>query len=210
MNWIYFYTKRNYLLVKAFFNKKSLVNGSDTYFYKWNRIHNLRKLYNISNLIETGTYYGLTVSKFSNYFDKIFSVEIDKSLYEKNKLFFSKKKNIEILFGDSKAVLPNILDRYNDKNNLANIIFWLDGHCSEGETGKGDEYSPLLNELAVILKYLTYIKPIIIIDDVRLFDGVQYPTFESIKNFFLVYDFNLNIDNDGLIIIDNRILHNSN
>lgn len=209
MNWIYFYTKRNYLLVKSFFDKKNLVNSSDTYFYKWNRIHKLRNLYEIPILIETGTYYGLTVSKFRNYFDKIFSIEIDEPLYEKNKSFFSKIKNIEILFGDSKAVLPNILDRYNDKDNLAKIIFWLDGHCSEGETGIGDEYSPLLNELAVILNYLTYIKPIIIIDDVRLFDGVQYPTLESVRNFFLGYDFTLNIDNDGLIIIDNRLFHKS-
>jgi hypothetical protein len=203
MNWISFFVKRNYLLLKVNFQKNDKIGGSDIYRYKWDRIKNYRNSCNTSIFIETGTYYGLTVSKFKNSFEKIYSIEIDESLFDKNLKLFKNYSNISILLGDSKDRLPEILNTVKRENEgIINVLFWLDGHCSEGETGIGDEYSPLMKELNFILEHLSRIKPVIIIDDVRLFDGVHYPTLNSIKKLLESFNFNLIIDGDGLICLD--------
>ena len=203
MNWISFFVKRNYLLFKAKFQKEDKIGSADTYRYKWSRIEKYRKSCNVSIFIETGTYYGLTVSKFNNCFEKIYSIEVDKSLFDYNKKLFKNSTNISILFGDSKERLPEVLNLITRENEgIINVLFWLDGHCSEGETGIGDEYSPLIKELNSIFEHLYRIKPVIIIDDVRLFDGVNYPTLNSIKKLFDNFNFNLIIDGDGLVCLD--------
>ena len=47
-------------------------------------------------------------------------------------------------------------------------LFFLDGHWSAGNTGKGEKDCPLYEELPNIIKYCNQ-KCIIIVDDIRLF-----------------------------------------
>ena len=83
--------------------------------------------------------------------------------------------------------------------------FLLDNHCSKDERGIGDEYSPFFKELEIISNYLHVIKTKLIIDDLRLFYGVQHPTLHSIKNFVLERDFKFSVDSDALFYFDNRL-----
>ena len=85
-------------------------------------------------------------------------------------------------------ILPKILA----KLNKAPVTFWLDAHCSFGNTAGIDDQCPLIDELNIILKRNQ--DDIILIDDARLFMKVpppphnidQWPTlteiFESILN----------------------------
>lgn len=196
--------KKKYLLnFKTYFEPILNRNGADTYKKKWERILKYKNLTNTEILIETGTYYGLTVNRFKHVFSQIFSIEIDTTLYNFNKYAFRNYKNINIIHGDSATSLVDILKNLKETStkNKLKIIFWLDGHCSEGETGIGEHYSPLSKELQIIIDNLDFILPIFIIDDVRLFDNVKYPNLNYIKDLLTPYGYNFIIDGDGLICI---------
>lgn len=121
--------------------------------------------YNINEcFIETGTYMGATIDNIKNYFNNIYTIELNKDLYLYSKNKFKNIKNINCLNGNSTDKLQMLLQQNNQ-----DTIFFLDGHWSGGETSKGQEDVPLLTELQIINKYFKN-KGIIIIDDLRLFE----------------------------------------
>lgn len=125
----------------------------DLYGYKINK-----------NFIETGTYMGSTIDNIKNNFKNIYTIELNENLYNYSKNKFRNYKHINCILGNSTDKLKNILETNNQE-----VIFFLDGHYSSGETSKGDKDVPLLEELEVINKYFKN-KGIIIIDDLRLFE----------------------------------------
>ncbi len=197
MTYLYFLIKKYGLHIKAFLLRKNKVG--DSYFYKWNRLRSFCQKYKLEIFIETGSYYGLTIDKMINYFKNIHSIEIQHSLYKFNKLYYKNKPEVNIHLGDSKNILPGILEKLNNENKNVRILFWLDGHCSENETGIGENYSPLEFELINIFKYENLLS-IIIIDDYRLFDGVNYPSLNKIKELIDEKSYTFTIDSDSLII----------
>ena len=204
MSYFKFLLKKTILHIKSILIKGN--SKSDSYFYKWQRLRKLAKLYNCKTLIETGTYYGLTIDKMKPYFNEIYSIEIDKNLFKYNSLYFHGNNKIKLQFGDSKFILPKLLEVLTNEHLGNPIIFWLDGHCSENETGMGDDYSPLEFELKTILCKFEFIKSIIVIDDFRLFDGVNYPSLDRLQRIMEESKFNSYNDRDAMIYIDKRIL----
>lgn len=78
--------------------------------------------------IESGTYTGNGTTILSKYFEKIYTIEIDKILFYNAEEKFKDNENIICLNGDSKEV---ILELSKDINNTShNVIFWLDAHWS--------------------------------------------------------------------------------
>lgn len=123
-----------------------------------------------STFVESGTNEGLTIFNMDSHFAKLYTVEISEALYKNTKGKYSGNK-ITFLLGDSSKVLPDILP------TLGDTIFFLDGHWSSGNTGRGDKDCPVLEELLLINKMFPG-NAIIIVDDCRLFgkgplDGVN-------------------------------------
>lgn len=129
-------------------------------------------------LVETGTYLGQTVDDLKNTFDKIYSIELDKTLYQKANKTFSKNKNVKIIQGDSADILPKLIDCIETRS-----LFWLDAHYSGGITAKGSKETPILKELQAISD--SKIKGhVILIDDAREFTGSDdYPSIKKLKDF---------------------------
>jgi hypothetical protein len=61
-----------------------------------------------------------------------------------------------------------------------NVLFWLDGHYSEGITARGDEDCPVLYELFHIFSQRWFIEGVVLIDDARLFDGDRWPKLSDV------------------------------
>ena len=120
--------------------------------------------YNINqSFIETGTYMGATIDNLKDFFENIYTIELNKNLFLYSKKKFQNNNNIKCIQGNSSEQLELILNNHNQ-----DTIFFLDGHWSGGETSKGPEDVPLLKELQIINKYFKN-RGIIIIDDLRLF-----------------------------------------
>jgi len=120
------------------------------------------------------------VNATKNIFSKIFSVELDKTLYEQAKKKFAKFAHISIIQGDSSEVLPPILAEITQP-----CLFWLDAHYSGGLTAKGNLETPIMRELKLIFTHASG-EQVILIDDARLFVGQNdYPTMGQLRSFIL-------------------------
>lgn len=115
--------------------------------------------------IETGTYHGDTVEAIKDMYSSVISIEVDETLYKKACVRFAADKNVRIAHGDCAQVLPTILAALQEP-----AVFWLDGHYSGGETGKGEVEDPILISLNQIAA-LPAREHVIFVDDARTFDG---------------------------------------
>jgi hypothetical protein len=111
--------------------------------------------------IETGAYIGDGIKLVLNNYENIHSIELAEKWYEYNVEQFKNNKNVKMYLGDSKKILPELLNNINEP-----MTIFLDAHYSGGTTAFGDEETPLLFELE-ILKNRKY-DDIIIVDDCRL------------------------------------------
>lgn len=134
--------------------------------------------FGLKNLVETGTLYGDMVEAMKNDFDRIYSIELSTELYEEAKERFQKEENIELIHGDSGIELKNVIKKINQPT-----LFWLDGHYSGGVTAKGNNDTPIYEELNHILNAEDR-DHVIIIDDARLFGSDSaYPSIEELNEF---------------------------
>jgi hypothetical protein len=101
----------------------------------------------LTTLIETGTYYGEMIAAVVDRFHKIYSIELDPELAKRARQRFHKHSQVEIIEGDSQAVVPKLLRGLNQR-----CLFWLDaGYCGWGggigdPNRLGSEFSAILSD----------------------------------------------------------------
>lgn len=172
-----------YNLIEYYRQHKDLVRwvkngrvGPTPHLIKQAIIKEYAKKFNISILVETGTFMGDMVSAMKQEFDTIISIELSNNLYKRAMKRFSSISHIQIVRGDSAKVLPNILTSISEP-----ALFWLDAHYSAGFTEKGDSETPIKRELDYILKH-PISNHVILIDDARCFTGQNdYPSLVELK-----------------------------
>lgn len=127
----------------------SAFNGDS---YISNTFLNLKNVFNIDTVVETGTYRGDTTIFLCEHFKNVYSIEVRRDNYEfaLNKLRFL-KLSPNLIWGKSEDVLKSIIvnNKITDRS-----IFFLDAHWYE---------CPLQRELEIIAE--CNIKPIIVIHD---------------------------------------------
>lgn len=148
-------------------------------------------------LVETGTYLGDMVFAQLKNFDRIFSIELSKDLFERAKKRFSNESNVKLLHGDSGICMNEIMLMLTEK-----ALFWLDGHYSGGITAQAEKDCPVMEELQSILKSPQ--EHVILIDDARLFTSgaKDYPSLNEIEDLFKRHNkrYSLKIENDIIVI----------
>lgn len=163
-------------------------------------LRNFARKYHIKTFVETGTWLGDAVQSLSKVCPRVFSVEIQPLLYEKAKQRFKGRKGIDILKGDTKDVLPEILAGLHDEAAL----FWLDAHYSSQSVGTDN--CPTFSELRCILEH-PILNHVICIDDMRGFiaQNVGFPTVAEVTNLVksLRPDLRVTVKNDIMRIEPN-------
>ncbi|HMV14285.1 MAG TPA: class I SAM-dependent methyltransferase [Chitinophagales bacterium] len=127
--------------------------------------------YKIKNFVETGTFRGDSSIWAADYFEKVYTIEINEEIFTSTSNRPDRKPNIEFLQGNSKDRIPEIIEKINDKS-----LFWLDGHWCVGAGGKEHE-CPLEDELLAISKIGD--NAVVLIDDARCFLGKLPPPHKS-------------------------------
>ena len=141
-------------------------------------IKSFAEKYELGTFVETGTFYGDMVEAMKGYFDRIYSIELSNELYEKARKRFDRDKRIEIIHGDSGVQLGKLLERIDQP-----ALFWLDGHYSAGETARGDNDTPIYEELTHIFS-VPNSEHVVIIDDARCFGThPAYPAINDLSDF---------------------------
>lgn len=145
--------------------------------YKAEVIRALARQFDVSTLVETGTWRGNMVSAQLDHFEHIYSIELGIGLYGTARQRFADNFNVKVLYGDSGEVLPDLLGRIDEP-----VIFWLDAHWSGGDTVKmsNEFHTPIRQELEAIFTHGIR-DHVILIDDARAFTGTYgWPTIEEL------------------------------
>lgn len=133
--------------------------------------------FQLSTLVETGTYYGDMVEAMKDKFERIYSIELNAELHELAQKRFSRDEHVILLCGDSGQKIKSILPELKGP-----ALFWLDAHYSAGITARADKDTPILDELLHILKVSEL--HVVVIDDARCFGSdAAYPSIEQLKAF---------------------------
>jgi len=111
--------------------------------------------------IETGTFQGDMIEMLKKHFKDIYSVELDKNLYDAAMSRFNGEDNIHLYCGDSAEEIDGILKQITSK-----ALIWLDAHADGDINFKN---SPIEVELRTIFNH-SIKDHVILIDDARHFN----------------------------------------
>jgi len=75
--------------------------------------------------VETGTLFGDSALRLSKYFSRVYTIEINRELFERASARLKGNDRVRVLFGDSKLVLRDLV-----KDIHAPCLFYLDAHFS--------------------------------------------------------------------------------
>jgi len=163
---------------------------------KQKMIREQARLYGPKVMVETGTLLGDMVEAMKSQFREIYSIEISPELAQRARQRFSNNKNIHIIENDSAIALKSLLPEIKEP-----ALFWLDGHYSGGDTGRGDKDTPIMDELASI--FASEYEHVVLIDDARCFGTEKdYPDIRELKSFVNQYrpDATIEVKNDCIHI----------
>lgn len=124
----------------------------------------LKKVLPLDVFVETGTFRGETVELVKDHFREIHTVELSPEYYEAARSRFRAHANIDLVQGDSAAVLAAWASELHDKS----VLYFLDAHwCVADNTAGETSQCPLLKEILGIGQLNA--ESLIVIDDARLF-----------------------------------------
>ena len=160
-------------------------------------IHTIQNKYNISVLVETGTFQGDMLEAQKRSFKELYSIELSNELHFKAKKRFQYDRKITLVLGDSSVQLKKIAQEL-----VSQSIFWLDGHYSGDGTAMGALECPVYAELDGV--FSSKIKNhILLVDDERCFTGANsYPTKEELLEYVHKYNSNytLKVIDDVIVL----------
>ena len=151
--------------------------GNPPHRLKQSILRGYAKRYELTTLVETGTYLGAMVYALRNDFARIHTVEVDEALHTLARHRFARLVHVTTHRGDSAQVLPEILRSLSEPT-----LFWLDGHYSGGITSMGAKATPVVEEIAALMAHHDR-RHVILIDDARCFGtSADYPQLDELRD----------------------------
>ncbi len=119
--------------------------------------------FGLLTLVETGTYYGEMIAATRRRFRRILSIEFDPALAELARRRFRRFPHVEILEGDSQALVPQVLAGLQEP-----CLFWLDA----GYYGWDQQVGKMVRLSSELRAILGHSHPhVILLDDAHGVDG---------------------------------------
>ncbi len=162
--------------------------GPMDHSYKEKTVRKYAEKYDCNAFLETGTYRAEMDRNVYDSFEYLATVEIQRFIYEENVEKLRGYSKLHLYNGDSSIQIPVMLDdiKKHFSGEKYKVCFWLDGHYSAGETGRGEKDTPIMEELKGI-KDADIGHCVILIDDARCFihegEFIDYPTIPFLKQY---------------------------
>jgi hypothetical protein len=130
----------------------------------------LREEATAREFIETGTYLASTTLWAARHFERVISIEADRTLYDAARKRLGSYPNVDLRLGRSQDVLVPLISSLSQP-----ALIWLDAHwsCGDVATAGEDQECPLLEEITAI--DAGTIQHLILIDDARFFLNPPLP-----------------------------------
>ena len=144
---------------------------------KYRNIMAAADIFGAQVFVETGTANGDMVARVLPRFERIVSIELFPPFAAAARRRFAGEASVRIVEGDSAVRLGEAIDGIAER-----ILFWLDGHYSGPGTGRGQQDSPVVAEIATIARHRIQagFRDLVLIDDARLFAGENgYPALDA-------------------------------
>jgi hypothetical protein len=148
-------------------------------------IGRLVRHFGLRGFVETGTYLGDSLENVRELFERVVSIELSRELHEAAMRRFAGRPNVDLLLGDSAR-------RIGDASELCRALptmYWLDAHWSAGNTARGEENTPIVQELSIVAGRAST-EDVVLIDDIRFFISIPagFPTHEANGGYPLLQD----------------------
>ena len=133
-------------------------------------LEEMQELFHPDIFFETGTHHGLTTAKAIPYFDRVVTVELEKTLAKRAQYQFLSNSSVTVYQGSSPKIIKEIGPELKGR-----VLFWLDAHHSGGDTALDVQAASPASQITPIRAELNNIYEagirdcIILIDDVRAF-----------------------------------------
>ncbi len=154
--------------------------------------------FRIETLVETGTFEGRMVEAVERNYTRIYTIELDAMLAAEAAERFRDRLHVTVLEGDSGILLPLLLAQIHEP-----AVFWLDAHYSGGPTARGEQDTPIMQELKAIAGHQLRAQHVVLIDDAREFVGGGYPTLGEMRDWARDNGFETFVVEDDIIRIYN-------
>jgi hypothetical protein len=147
------------------------------HWLKQRTVKEYARRFGLRTLIETGTYYGEMITATRDWFQRIYSVELDDELYQRARREFGRYPHITILHGDSQQVIPELLQSIQEP-----CLFWLDAGYY-GWAGLSGNKGRLTAELEAIFAHPVP-GHVVLMDDARGLNGRDgAPSWEQFRQY---------------------------
>lgn len=154
--------------------------GATPHLIKQQTIAEYAQRFKTRTMVETGTFRGDMCHAMRDRFEQIYTIELSDPLYADAVERFKNTPHITPVHGDSGVMIKAVLDKLDQP-----ALFWLDGHYSAGPTARGEQDTPVSQELDHILAHRVR-DHVVLIDDARLFTGEDgYPVLDDLKQHLL-------------------------
>jgi hypothetical protein len=157
----------------------------------------LRDRFDITTLVETGTFEGESALWAAEHFANVVTIDIrddDRgTAYQRCR----DHRNIEFIHGDTRDALPEVIATLDRP-----ALIWLDAHAAPGLFGDADDW-PILDELEII--NTSPHKHFILIDDAHCFlPGTPHPacpTFDQVAVLAIAYGYQCRFIDDVICVV---------
>ena len=175
--------------------------GAVTFSLDLDLVNALKEALPLDVFVETGTFQGDTVELVKDCFLEIHTVELSQEYYDEARARFAGERHIDLIQGDSAAVLAELAPKLRDRS----VLYYLDAHwCVAENTAGAISQCPLINEIRAISSLNS--NSLIVIDDARFFlapptaphDISQWPRFHQVVSSLL----SLSTDHELMVVND--------
>lgn len=111
----------------------------------------LKNKFKIKNVVETGTYKGVTTKWLGQNFDRVFTTEIVPLYHEEAKAHIGNMPNVTCVLGDVQIVLPEVLKSCDNRTIIFEDCHWYK--------------NPVVGELQILKN--SGLKPILVLHDMK-------------------------------------------